>query len=97
MNVMLLNAASKSPAFYFDCTVLSRARVRDNVMQNVSRTRGMKMKHSLKMIINNVTVTPVCALWHTTMSAGHVSQLSIIKLFVIIHFRIKQKMTFTSE
>ena len=34
----------------------------------------------LRMIINNMVVTPVCALSHTPMCAGHVSQLSIIIL-----------------
>ena len=35
----------------------------------------------LKMIVNNVAVAPVYALWHITMCAGHVSQLLIILLY----------------
>ncbi len=39
----------------------------------------------LKMIVSNVAVTSVYALWYITMCAGHVSQLlSIIPLFINI-------------
>ena len=50
---------NQNSCLLFDCTVLSRARVRDNVMQNMSRTCGVIKKHCLKMIVNNVTVAPV--------------------------------------
>ena len=41
------------------------------------------------MIVTNVAITPVYELWHITMCAGHVSQLSIIILWLIKLFKTK--------
>ena len=40
------------------------------------------------MIVDNVAVTPVCALCRTAVCAGHVSQLSIILLLFINYFKL---------
>ena len=45
------------------------------------------------MIVNNVAVTLVYALWHITMCAGHVSQLLIITLRLINLFETKYRYT----
>ena len=41
------------------------------------------------MIVNNVAVTPVLAMWHLTMFAGHVWQLLIIIIGYINLFERK--------
>ena len=38
------------------------------------------------MVVSNAAVTPVYALSHTTMCAGHVAQLSIITLYIYKSF-----------
>ena len=45
---------------------------------DVTRHATSVRVYGLKMIVNNVAVTPVYALWHITICAGHVSQLLII-------------------
>ena len=42
-----------------------------------------------KIIVNNVAVTPVFALWHITMCSGYVWQLLIIMLWFINLFQTK--------
>ena len=54
------------------------------VTQNVCSARETQSSvFGSKMIVNNVAVSPVCAFWHITMCAGHVSQLLIIKQWFI--------------
>ena len=50
-------------------------------MQNMSNACGLIKSiavYHLNMMVNDVAVTTVSALWHTTMCASYVSQLSII-------------------
>ena len=59
----------------------------DDVPQNVSIVLVKRSCFGSKMIVNNMVITPVYALWHITMCAGHVSQLLIIIQWFINLFK----------
>ena len=45
----------------------------------------------MQMIVNNVAVTPVYALWYITMCAGHVSRTSVLNYNTMVHKYLKTK------
>ena len=56
-------------------------------MQNVSNAHETQ----LNMIVNNVAVTPVYALRHITMCAGHVCQRLVIMLLLLLFTNLFEK------